>query len=475
MGEQSPFVSLRMKASRGRQCMTSAIFLSTVPPPSLTFSSIYPFPPQEGANGATEGRGAKSARTTQRHNRLTFLNGVLAGVAAAMLLNSCGTRLTGASETLSSRQEDTNWFRGGAPPSPLCPKGVPNVASATTSHLKLLIDNLDPAFTYWESKEWGLPEIYATADALIPLYKDTVALIRIANNKLEFLGRDDDCTVFCNIVLEDMRDTLREGLESGRLRAPPNVTFIVNVNDLWRCPEVDGTDRCTAPLLSVISIPDAYDIPIPAFSPKFESHSVPWAAKRPMAFFRGTPYCWNVSPRHLLGNKTVTCSRYTMHDLTLSHPDILNATLTFDNRGKEPEGGFKEGPWVPLAEHPQYQMLLALDGFTASRRLGLLLAMNSVVLKQESRFIEHYYRSLRPCVHYLPIYKDNETDVLQVAEKVLADPVTAQAVSANAQAFALMHLNEDARLRYWEALLWRYAALANRGSSGGAAAAKRQL
>lgn len=244
------------------------------------------------------------------------------------------------------------------------------------------------------------------------------------------------------------------------------MTFIVNVNDHARCPGVEAEDRCAAPVLSVITAPGDRDAQAPAFLPRFESHTVPWPAKRPLAFFRGNSFCGGWAP-HLVGGAPVACSRYTLTDLTRARPDLVNVSLTFDDRGEAPEGGWVEGPWTPIAEHAQYQMVLNLDGYAASRRLGLLLAMNSVVLKQESRFREHYYASLRPCVHYLPIYKESETDVVDVATGVRADPATAQAISANAQAFALMHLTEEARLQYWEALLWRYAGLTGRRRGGG--------
>ena len=58
--------------------------------------------------------------------------------------------------------------------------------------------------------------------------------------------------------------------------------------------------------------------------------------------------------------------------------------------------------------------LLNLDGFTASTRFAKLLAMNSLVMKQESGHLEHYYRSVQPCVHYVPIWTHAEDDVFEM-------------------------------------------------------------
>lgn len=111
-----------------------------------------------------------------------------------------------------------------------------------------------------------------------------------------------------------------------------------------------------------------------------------------------------------------------------------------------------------------------MDGITASRRLATLLAMNSLVLKQASPHLEWYYRAIKPCVHYLPFWQHNETDVLPLIE-ALRHPENqrvAQRIAANGQAFAMLHLTEEARWRYLQLLIDQYAAL-YRGSTSGTA------
>jgi len=149
-----------------------------------------------------------------------------------------------------------------------------------------------------------------------------------------------------------------------------------------------------------------------------------------------------------------------LSELSDQYPELLNVSinLNFSSNGytwvaKNP------GMTVPHSEHAKYQMLLNLDGFSASRRLGILLGMNSVVLKQASLFEEHYYRALRPCEHYLPFWKESEEDVLDLIRAIQKDPETAQKIAANAQAFAKAHLTDEARWQYWEAMLHRYAKL----------------
>ena len=43
---------------------------------------------------------------------------------------------------------------------------------------------------------------------------------------------------------------------------------------------------------------------------------------------------------------------------------------------------------------------LSIDGTVAAYRLPALLAGDSVLFKQDSKYVEHFYRELEPFVHY---------------------------------------------------------------------------
>ena len=47
-------------------------------------------------------------------------------------------------------------------------------------------------------------------------------------------------------------------------------------------------------------------------------------------------------------------------------------------------------------------------------RFGKLLGINSVVVKEESRWLEHYYRSVKPRVHYVPFTRQSFKEVSAV-------------------------------------------------------------
>lgn len=54
----------------------------------------------------------------------------------------------------------------------------------------------------------------------------------------------------------------------------------------------------------------------------------------------------------------------------------------------------------------QYKYQINIDGTVAAYRLPYLLAGDSVVLKQDSGYYEHFYNELRPWEHYIPIRAD---------------------------------------------------------------------
>lgn len=112
---------------------------------------------------------------------------------------------------------------------------------------------------------------------------------------------------------------------------------------------------------------------------------------------------------------------------------------------------------VPLYCTCRY--LLNLDGHTAAYRLGHLLATNSLVLKQESNQIEHYYRSLRPFHHFVPILKHSENDLVPRINWARQHEAQVQHIIKNANRFAIRYVTRPARVMYWKYVLLAYRSL----------------
>ena len=76
-----------------------------------------------------------------------------------------------------------------------------------------------------------------------------------------------------------------------------------------------------------------------------------------------------------------------------------------------------------------------------------------MVLKQQSDYVEYYYRALSAWEHYVPFYVDAADDILRILPNITADDKIARAIGHRGQRFAHANLHVDARQCYWRMLL----------------------
>ncbi|KXZ53893.1 hypothetical protein GPECTOR_6g811 [Gonium pectorale] len=272
-------------------------------------------------------------------------------------------------------------------------------------------------------------------------------------------------------------------LSSGRLSLP-NVLFVLSTEDNRDrlCAPARG---CPAPLLSqfkTVGEPDGDDLDILLPQFMFANNAMynhPWHLKKDVAFFRGSPYCsgywyWKVftcakvCPRTYLAYKSYADSK------AMVEPPVLDVGLTrplYVQPGTTQCVPADDVPpsvdRVPLANHTYYKWLLHLESYTASCRLSQLMMTNSLVLMQQMPFLEYYYRSLRPGVHYVPFWNmsspgginDVYDVVRQLRERDAADPEYVQAIIQRAQTFAVSFTGASARARYLQDALTAYKGL----------------
>ena len=63
-------------------------------------------------------------------------------------------------------------------------------------------------------------------------------------------------------------------------------------------------------------------------------------------------------------------------------------------------------PLFSLFSLHQYKYQINIDGTVAAYRFPYLMGGGSLILKQDSHYYEHFYRHLRPWVHYVPVKRD---------------------------------------------------------------------
>ncbi|XP_061697057.1 protein O-glucosyltransferase 2-like isoform X2 [Syngnathoides biaculeatus] len=118
----------------------------------------------------------------------------------------------------------------------------------------------------------------------------------------------------------------------------------------------------------------------------------PWAKKNATAFWRG---------------RDSRQERLELVKLSRAHPHTIDAAFTNFFFFKH-----DESLYGPLVKHVsffdffKYKYQINIDGTVAAYRLPYLLAGDSVVLKQDSGYYEHFYNELIPWEHYIPVRAD---------------------------------------------------------------------
>ena len=256
----------------------------------------------------------------------------------------------------------------------------------------------------------------------------------------------------------------------------PDVILPLNVFD----EPVEPLRRRPLPVFSFFQTRAAADILMPSgyfrhlqvdrllLGTSFYRERYPWATKRPSALWRGSLFCG--------ANRFLKCSR-----LVLAHLSAQRAAPELDVRftsyraehdpylfAQNPEPAedlprppsrLREASRVPPLAHAASRWLVHLDGFTASSRLQLLLATNSVVLKQDSYFWAHYHSAFRPHVHYVPFWEASHLDIVPVLANASHPSRDAEMRRLGERASSLAHrlFSRRARSLYWLTLLHLFA------------------
>ncbi|KAE8746961.1 hypothetical protein FOCC_FOCC006381 [Frankliniella occidentalis] len=186
----------------------------------------------------------------------------------------------------------------------------------------------------------------------------------------------------------------------------PDMEFFFNLGD-W--PLSPSAGRPLIPLFSWCGSDDTVDIHVPTYDITESSLQcmgrvmldmlsvqtnveLPWDERVTKAFWRGRD-----------------SRRERLHLVSLSreHPDLLNASLTnfFFFRNEEETYGPKE-KHISFFKFFDYKYQVNVDGTVAAFRFPYLLGGGSMVIKQESKYHEHFYSLVRPWVHYVPVRHD---------------------------------------------------------------------
>ncbi|KAI8462674.1 MAG: glycosyl transferase family 90-domain-containing protein [Monoraphidium minutum] len=336
---------------------------------------------------------------------------------------------------------------------------------------QVLEDNLAPTARFWRQVR-RKPRVRDLFDAAVhsELYAqtDTKRLVVIHNNMITFPLmppgiQQFQCDERCNPELTAFLDAMHAAVRVYKLQLP-NVVFNLNVidsgafcmrsGDESRADTPDPERACAAPAVSISGLDAATNLLAPMMllpDANVTWRHAPWAAKAGKAFFRGVPSCGEMAFE-------VACSRIWVARLAQLRPELFDAGLveeiSREDAANDPTMKDGRGPLPLLGRVPRenlthFKYLLNLDGHSAAYRFASLLGANSLVLKQRSRHLEWFYRSVQPWRHYVPILETNRTDVLDRLAWAEAHEAEVRAIVDAANRFALTYTTYYSRILYW--------------------------
>ncbi|KAG2483595.1 hypothetical protein HYH03_017537 [Edaphochlamys debaryana] len=356
---------------------------------------------------------------------------------------------------------------------------------------QLYEDNLEQDLFYWRNKLKGtklsIKDLLATFDNYQrrtttgePMWissENSVVLIK--DNKWYYPFRpfeyDTDCTkqdTWCDPRILHSQWAFERWTSELGIKFP-DVLFYHDTGDAGGCLDLEMDNACPAPVFTyfkqrddptfterwgpgkmmyplvhqrTILFPSAYmDVDRdgwPNFKP-MPLYTFPLEEKVPKAVFRGAGWCptWH-HPRF------VFCARWHLADnLTHTNPEYVDAA--------------KDRDFLGIRDHAKFKYLVAADGTGPSNRFSKLLHLDSLVLKEDSPFLAHFYRSVHPWQHYVPIFAVNENDTLTMVEHFNQPnrDVDYKRIVSNANRFAAKFLCDRALALYMRRALTEYKAL----------------
>jgi len=216
----------------------------------------------------------------------------------------------------------------------------------------------------------------------------------------------------------------------------PDIEFLINLGD-WPLEKRKVSEKIL-PIMSWCGSEDTRDIIMPTYDLtestletmgrvsldmlSVQANTGPkWHNKTDIAFWRGRD------------------SRQERLDLVVmsrQNPDLIDAKMTnmfFFKKDPEKYGDLvKHISFFDFFKH-KYQ--INLDGTVAAYRMPYLLAGDSLILKQDSPYYEHFYKDLQPGVHYLSIKRDL-SDLLEKIRWARDNPTQAEQIALAGQRYA---------------------------------------
>ena len=143
-------------------------------------------------------------------------------------------------------------------------------------------------------------------------------------------------------------------------------------------------------------------------------------------------------------------------EIAAKRPELFDVGVVRFTFHEKESKKYKTVPRESFLEHFRYKYQINIDGTVAAYRFPFLLIGGSLVFKQESGYYEHFYKEVKPWVHYVPV-KHDLSDLVQQIEWARANDDQAKRIAITGQQYARDHLMVDKLYCYTLSVLQKYS------------------
>ncbi|EDL95514.1 KDEL (Lys-Asp-Glu-Leu) containing 2 [Rattus norvegicus] len=272
----------------------------------------------------------------------------------------------------------------------------------------------------------------------------------ILNNHIyrRSLGKYTDFKMFSDEIL----------LSLARKVTLPDLEFYINLGD-WPLEHRKVNDTPgPIPIISWCGSLDSRDIILPTYDVTHSTLEAMRGVTNDLLSVQGNtgPSWINKTEKAFFRGRDSREERLQLVLLSKENPQLLDAGITgyFFFQEKEKELG--KAKLMGFFDFFKYKYQVNVDGTVAAYRYPYLMLGDSLVLKQESPYYEHFYVELRPWKHYVPI-KRNLSDLLEKVKWAKENDEEAKRIAKEGQLTARDLLQPPRLYCYYYRVLQKYA------------------
>ncbi|XP_075402673.1 protein O-glucosyltransferase 3 isoform X1 [Tenrec ecaudatus] len=274
----------------------------------------------------------------------------------------------------------------------------------------------------------------------------------ILNNHIyrRALGKYTDFKMFSDEIL----------LSLARKVLLPDVEFYVNLGDWPLEHRKVNESPGPVPIISWCGSLDSRDVILPTYDITHSTLEAMRGVTNDLLSIQGNtgPSWSNKTEKAFFRGRDSREERLQLVRLSKENPQLLDAGITgyFFFQEKEEELG--KAKLMGFFDFFKYKYQVNVDGTVAAYRFPYLMLGDSLVLKQDSPYYEHFYTALTPWKHYVPI-KRNLSDLLEKVKWAKENDEEAKKIAKEGQLTARELLQPHRLYCYSYRVLQEYAAL----------------